>query len=52
MDYHCTGCRYEGGDFESRVGSDIHTDGLPIDQECPETPWAECPKCAHLSAVL
>ena len=51
--WNCNNCSHEGEDFVERLGSDLHPlDGLPIDDECPDTAWAECPMCKHLCAVI
>ena len=46
----CNGCQYEGEGFKDRVGSDIHADGLLIDEDALDSEWSRCPVCGHLSA--
>jgi len=48
----CNHCLHEGPEFELLVGSDTHTDGLPVEENYPEAPWSHCPKCGHYSALV
>ena len=48
----CHNCEHESDYFTLKLGSDLHSDGQPIEEDCPNSEWWECPKCNFLSWFL